>query len=144
VVSPAQFTLAASEREIFEAQIRLESGDVKDAMAIAYGAMVRGAEALVKTQNYNVPTDEQSILAEFRRLFCDTQMFYDKYAGSTFADYLFKACDAKNHVNIESGTAIQRLQEAQLFIDAAHSCYNKLAGAAGAVALSGAAEARGA
>jgi sulfite reductase (ferredoxin) len=131
VVSQAQFTLAASEREIFEAQIWFDAGDLRKASAIAYGAMVRAAEALVRTQNTDVPDDQETIVGEFRRLFCDTQLFYDKYAGSTFADYLFKARDARQSANgIDQGTTLQRLQEAQLFIDAAHSCHNKLAGGA--------------
>lgn len=127
VVSQAQFTLAASERELFEAQICFDAGDLKKAVLTAYSAMVRGAQALVKTQIYDVSNDEELILSEFRQRFCDTELFYDKYAGSKFADYLFKARDALKNLN---GTGkelvLQRLQEAQLFIDAAHSCYNKL------------------
>jgi len=136
VVSQAQFTLAASEREIFEAQIWFDAGDLQKAAVLAYGAMVRAAEALVRTQNYEASHDQEVIVGEFRRLFCDTQLFYDKYAGSTFADYLFKARDAVRELDgIHKGVALQRLQEAQLFIDAAHSCYNKIAaGAAPAVA----------
>lgn len=145
VVSQAQFTLAASERELFEAQIWFDSGDLKRAVTAAYGAMVRAAEALVKTQNYDVATEEGAIVAEFRKRFCDTQVFFDKYAGSTFADYLFKARDALPQLNgVEKGAALQRLQEAQLFIDAAHSCYNKLSGSASADRAAGATEARGA
>lgn len=145
VVSAAQFTLAASEREIFEAQIRFDSGDLKQAAVMAYGAMLRAAEALVRTQNYDPPSDEEGVVQEFRRLFCDTQVFYDKYAGSTFADYFFKARDAMQHPGaIEKGVALQRLQEAQLFIDAAHSCYNKLAAGATVVPAPAASEARSA
>ena len=145
VVSAAQFTLAASEREIFEAQIRFDSGDLKQAAAMAYGAMLRAAEALVRTQNYDAPSDDEGVVQEFRRLFCDTQVFYDKYAGSTFADYFFKARDAMQHPGaIEKGVVLQRLQEAQLFIDAAHSCYNKLAGGATVAPAPAASEARSA
>ncbi|HEY3305960.1 MAG TPA: nitrite/sulfite reductase [Candidatus Binatia bacterium] len=127
VVSQAQFTLAASERELFEAQIWFDAGDLRKAVSTAYSAMVRAAQALVKTQNYDASDDQEIIVAEFRQRFCDTQLFYDKYAGSTFADYLFKARDGLQNLNgMEKGTALQRLQEAQLFIDAAHSCYNKL------------------
>ncbi|MBI2999941.1 MAG: nitrite/sulfite reductase, partial [Deltaproteobacteria bacterium] len=127
VVSQAQFTLAASEREIFEAQIYFDSGDFKKAVLTAYSAMVQAAQALVKTQVYDVSNDEELILSEFRQQFCDTQLFYDKYAGSKFADYLFKARDAVKNLNgTGKESALQRLQEAQLFIDAAHSCYNKL------------------
>jgi sulfite reductase (ferredoxin) len=145
VVSQAQFTLAASERELFEAQIWFDSGELKKAVTTAYGAMVRAAEALVKTQNYDVANNDEIVVAEFRQRFCDTQVFFDKYAGSTFADYLFKAKDALQQLNgFEKGVALQRLQEAQLFIDAAHSCYNKLSSAPAAVAPAAAAEARGA
>ena len=95
--------------------------------------MVRATQALVKTQNYDVSNDEEAILNEFRQRFCDTQLFYDKYAGSTFADYLFKARDAlKSQNGTGKELALQRLQEAQLFIDAAHSCYNKLGQMGGA------------
>jgi sulfite reductase beta subunit-like hemoprotein/uncharacterized protein (UPF0332 family) len=145
VVSQALFTLAASERELFEAQIWFDSGDLKRAVMAAYGAMVRAAEALVKTQNYDVATEEGAIVAEFRQRFCDTQVFFDKYAGSTFADYLFKARDALPQLNgVEKGVALQRLQEAQLFIDAAHSCYNKLSSSATADRAASVTEARGA
>jgi len=133
VVSQAQFTLAASERELFEAQIWFDAGDLRKAVSTAYGAMVRAAQALVKIQIYDVSDNEEIIVAEFRRRFCDTQLFYDKYAGSSFADHLFKAKDALRELNgVEKGMALQRLQEAQLFIDAAHSCYNKLSGPIGA------------
>jgi len=127
VVSQAQFTLAASERELFEAQIYFDSGDFKKAVLTAYGAMVHAAQALMKTQNYDISNNEETILNEFRQRFCDTQIFYDKYAGSKFAEYLFKAGDAlSNNGHAGREIALQRLQEAQLFIDAAHSCYNKL------------------
>jgi sulfite reductase (ferredoxin) len=130
VVSQAQFTLAASERELFESQIWFDSGDLGKAVSTAYGAMVRAAEALVKTQSSDISSEPDSVVAEFRQRFCETQIFYDKYAGSTFADYLFKARDALQELKgMEKGSALQRLQEAQLFIDAAHSCYNKLSSA---------------
>jgi sulfite reductase (ferredoxin) len=145
VVSQAQFTLAASERELFEAQISFDSGDLKKAVTVAYGAMVRAAEALVKIQNRDVANEEGAIVAEFRQRFCDTQVFFDKYAGSTFADYLFKARDALPQLNgVEKAVALQRLQEAQLFIDAAHSCYNKLTSSGSADRPVGVTEAGGA
>ena len=127
VVSQAQFTLAASERELFEAHIFFDSGDYKRAVLTAYGAMVQAAQGLVKTENYDISNDEEAILTEFRQRFCDTELFYHKYAGRQFADYLFKAKEAlKSGGKEDKDSALQRLQEAQLFIDAAHSCYKKL------------------
>lgn len=127
VVSPAQFTLAASERELFEAQIDFDSGHLKKAVLTAYGAMVHAAQALVKTQVYDVSNNEEEILREFRTRFYDTDIFHDKYAGKIFADYLFRAKESlKEPVEVARELAVQRLQEAQLFIDAAHSCLKKL------------------
>jgi len=127
VVSQAQFTLAASERELFEAQIHFDSGDLKKAVTTAYEAMVHAAQGLVKVQSQDVPNDEEIILSEFKQRYCDTQLFYDKYAGGKFAEYLFKARDdLRSAGEVEKELALQRLQEAQLFIDATHSCYNKL------------------
>ncbi|MFQ5849538.1 MAG: nitrite/sulfite reductase [Candidatus Binatia bacterium] len=127
VVSQAQFTLAVSEREIFESQLYLDNGDFQKAFQTAYASMIHAAQGLIKTQNADISEDEDTILAEFRQRFCDTKIFYDKYAGSKFADYLFKARHAlKNNGDVGKDLALQRIQEAQLFIDAAHSCYNKL------------------
>jgi sulfite reductase (ferredoxin) len=127
VVSQSEFTFAASERELLEAHIFLDKGELNNAAQMAYRSMLRAAQALVRTQLYYVSDDEGEILAEFRKRFCDTQLFYDKYAGSKFADYLFKTKDTTNgDASIDSDLVTQLLQEAQLFIDAAHSCHNKL------------------
>jgi sulfite reductase (ferredoxin) len=88
--------------------------------------MLRAAQGLVKDQNPNVSEDESQIIAEFIARFYETQLFWDKYAGGKFAEYLFKA---KEFVGggkpADADRAVQLLQEAQLFIDAAHDCHNK-------------------
>ena len=130
VVSQAEFALAASERELFEAQLLLDGGRPQDAVKTAYASMLRAAQGLVKTQNPGISEDEQQILAEFTSRFYDTQLFWDKYAGGKFAEYLFKAkefIDAAK--SADADRAVQLLQEAQLFIDAAHDCHNKVRGA---------------
>jgi hypothetical protein len=50
VVSPIDFELTAAEREVFEAQIAFESGQIEKAAQTAYGAMLHAAKALVKGQ----------------------------------------------------------------------------------------------
>jgi len=130
VVSQAEFTLATSEREIFEAHIQLEEGNFGKAIKTAYASMIHAAQGLIKTKKADIGDDEETILREFRQRFCDTEIFYDKYAGSKFADYFFKA---KENGSL-NGSATQELahhqiEEAQLFIDAAHSCYARLNGA---------------
>ena len=135
VVSEAEFTLAASEREIFEAQIQYDAGDFLKAARTAYGAMLQAARALIKMQHRDFPNDEENVLSEFRKRFCDTELFYHKYAGRQFADYVFKAKDGLTKSSISKDLVLQRLQEAQLFIDAAHQCYKKLTELKGAGAF---------
>jgi sulfite reductase (ferredoxin) len=129
VVSQAEFALAASERELFEAQLLLDGGRSREAVRAAYASMLRAAQGLVKDQNPSISDDESQIIGDFKTRFVDTQLFWDKYAGSKFAEYLFKA---KEFVAAEkpadADRAIQLLQEAQLFIDAAHECHNKSRG----------------
>jgi sulfite reductase (ferredoxin) len=132
VVSQAEFALAASERELFEAQLLLDSGRPQDAVSAAYASMVRAAQGLVKVQNSGVSEDEHQILAEFTSRFYDTQLFWDKYAGGKFAEYLFKAREfTQQGKAADLDRAVQLLQEAQLFIDAAHDCHNKMRGTVG-------------
>ena len=127
VVSQAEFALAASERELFEAQLLLDGGRPQDAVKTAYASMLRAAQGLVKTQNPGISEDEQQILAEFTSRFYDTQLFWDKYAGGKFAEYLFKAKEFIGAAkSADADRAVQLLQEAQLFIDAAHDCHNKV------------------
>jgi sulfite reductase (ferredoxin) len=129
VVSQAEFALAASERELFEAQLLLDGDRPQEAVKTAYASMVRAAQGLVKAQNPGISEDEDLILAEFTRRFYDTQLFYDKYAGGKFAEYLFKAREfIRGSKSADTDRAVQLLQEAQLFIDAAHDCHNKVRG----------------
>jgi sulfite reductase (ferredoxin) len=126
VVSQAEFTLAASERELFEAQLLFDAGRSQDAVKAAFASMVRAAQGLVRDQNPSVSEDENQIIGEFTKRFCDTQLFWDKYAGGKFAEYLFKAKEFVGEGKaVDFDRAVQLLQEAQLFIDAAHDCHNK-------------------
>jgi sulfite reductase (ferredoxin) len=126
VVSQAEFTLAASERELFEAQLLLDAGRSQEAVKAAYASMLRAAQGLVKDQNPSVSENEDQIIREFTTRFYDTQLFWDKYAGGKFAEYLFKAREFFGAGKVaDADRAVQLLQEAQLFIDAAHDCHNK-------------------
>jgi sulfite reductase (ferredoxin) len=125
IVSPAEFQLTAAEREAFEAQLELESGLVDQAAATAYKAMVNAALALLKHRAMGLPSDPETVVARFRQYFYDTEIFFDPFTGGKFAQYFFKAHEqAGSTYNAE--TAHQLVEEAQLFIEAAHSCYAKL------------------
>ncbi len=132
VVSVVEFGLAASERKVFEAQIRLDEGDPQSAADQAYQAMVQAAKALARWENIDVTDEPQHVVDEFRTRYYDTEKFFDPFAGAKFANYLFAAHDeVKSPTNGANGSgssekARQRIEEAQLFIEAAHSCYQRV------------------
>ena len=125
VVSSVEFDLGAAEREVFEAQLAFENGQVEQAGKTAYRAMLHGAKALVRLVIPAVSEDADQIVSEFRKHYFDTQKFYDPFAGGKFAQYLFDA-HQKSGNPYTSDSSRYLIDEAQLFIDAAHSCYNKL------------------
>jgi sulfite reductase (ferredoxin) len=120
-----EFGLAASEREVFEAQVKLDDGVPREAGALALKAMLTAAKALIQGQTFNIGDESDQIISEFRTRFFDTRLFFDPYAKGKFANYLFAAHeDAEAELNADQ--AHQRIGEAQLFIEAAHSCYQRL------------------
>jgi sulfite reductase (ferredoxin) len=129
VVSPVDFGLAAAEREVFQAQLAHEKGEIQAAGTGAYRAMLHAARALVLAENPDIKDDPSRIVAEFRTRYFDTQKFFDPFAGGKFANYLFDA-----HLNADQSHSEESsrylIEEAELFIDAAHSCNNKLTMAA--------------
>ncbi len=125
VVSATQFELSASEREYFEAQVLLEKGEIQKAGELAYRAMLTAARALVKTEFYDVPNQADRIVEEFRTRLYDTQKFWDPFAGGKFGQMFFLA-QQKSGEPYNAESVHHLLEETQLFIDAAHSCYNKM------------------
>src|SRR6266566_8113098 len=125
VVSALDFGLAAAEREFFEAQLAHEKGEVEVAGRLAYRAMVTAAKALVQIENADISNDPDQIVTEFRTRYYDTQIFFDPFAGGKFANYLFDA-HRKAGQQYTSESSRYVIDEAQLFIDAAHSCSNRL------------------
>jgi sulfite reductase (ferredoxin) len=130
---------------LFEAHLLLDGGRPEDAAKAAYASMLRAAQGLVKSQNPAISENENQIIDEFTSRFYDTQLFWDKYAGGKFAEYFFKAKEFVGHERApEPDRAVQLLQEAQLFIDAAHDCHNKVrGGVASGVKLDNLAQANG-
>jgi sulfite reductase (ferredoxin) len=125
VISSVEFDLAAAERELFEAQVALEDGEIERAGKGAYRSMLQAAKALVKIESPNVNGNPDQIVDEFRTRFYDTQKFFDPFAGGKFAHYLFAAHQKSGKPHTQDSTRYL-IDEAQLFIDAAHSCYNRI------------------
>ncbi len=125
VVSAFEFEMTAAERTVFEAQIALEAKDAEKAGTDAYTAMIRAAKALVLIEYDDVSSDAEEVIEEFTERYYDTEVFFDPFAGSKFADYLLAA-----HKNVgtpfTAESAHHMVEETQLFIEAVHSCYNRL------------------
>jgi sulfite reductase (ferredoxin) len=130
VVPVVEMGLAASEREVFEAQILLDENKPSEAATRAFSAMLVAARALTRQKNENLSEQPDEIVSEFKRLFVDTKLFWDTYAHGKFAQYFFKAHEepAKDP---SKETAHQLVEEAQLFVDAAYQCYTKTGNLAG-------------
>ena len=125
MVSAIEFDLAAAEREVFEAQLAFESGETEQAGRTAYQSMLHAAKALVKISYPQISDDSDQIVSEFRTRYYDTQKFCDPFAGGKFANYLFDAHRKSSEPpTVDSSRYL--IDEAQLFIDAAHSCYNRM------------------
>jgi sulfite reductase (ferredoxin) len=128
VVSTIEFQLTACEREAFEAQLELERGEDQKAAVSAYQCMLHAAASLLDWRFVGHGPDPDSIVSQFRTYFFDTQLFFDPFVGGNFAQYFFRAHEnAGNPPTPES--AHQVVEEAQLFIEACHSCYARLSAA---------------
>ncbi len=122
IVPFVQFGLAASEREVFEAQVLLEEGQAPAAAQRAYSAMLQAAKALAKQKNPNLGDEAGEIVSEFRAHLYDTKLFFDPFVGGKFAQFLFRVHEDGIKDSTERG-AHQLIEEAQLFVEAAHQCY---------------------
>lgn len=125
VVSAIDFQLTACEREAFEAQLALEKKDVAQASKLASGAMLHGAAALLTWRKLGFDNTPDAIVERFREQFFDTQVFFDPFAGGKFAQYFFRAHERGDETRTEE-SAHRLIEEAQLFIEACHSCYARL------------------
>ena len=125
VVSPTEFELAAAERNVFDAQVAWDGNDFNQAGKLAYQAMLHAATGLIKLELPDAPSDPDGIVGEFRVRFYDTQKFFDPFAGGKFAQYLFAAHE-KSGESQTSDSARYLIDEASLFVEAAHSCYQRV------------------
>lgn len=125
IVSLTDFGLKAADREMFEATVAFDGKDFRKASRLAYQAMLQAAQGLIKATNPDISEKPDAIVKEFDDRFCQTQLFYDKYAGAKFAQFLFSAHEAEVE-KFDEDKSRKLLEEAQLFIDAAYACNVKM------------------
>ncbi|MEZ4297582.1 MAG: nitrite/sulfite reductase [Polyangiaceae bacterium] len=128
VVPLAHFGLAAAERLVFEGQLLLDQGDADKAADKAYHAMLQAAEALTREVFYDVGTAPDDVVREFRARLCDTGLFADPFAGDRFSPYLFRV-HGTSFSGLTPESAHRRIEEATLFIEAAHACHARMTAA---------------
>jgi sulfite reductase (ferredoxin) len=124
VVSLTQFSLAAAESKAFDASLLVDT-DGASAARLAFAAMVDAAQGLLKTRDPDVKADADVVLAEFKRSFVDTQLFFDRFVGASEWQY-FQAAHLSGAPARDRDEARRRVEEAQLFIEAVHACYSRL------------------
>ena len=129
VVPYVEVELAASEREIFESQILLDEGKPDQAAERAYSAMLRGARALTRERNANLGSDAEEIVAEFRKHFYDTQLFFDPVRRAEVRALPLPRARRARDGRPTAEAAHQMIEEATLFVDASHQCYTRLGSA---------------
>ncbi len=125
VVSMFSMEISKAESEAFDAQVAFDDEDYAGADALAYKGMVLAAQALVRTQFWDISNDADQIVDEFRKRFFDTELFYDRYAKGKFAQYLFDRHE-RDDVEVERDTARSTIEETNLFIEATHACEARL------------------
>lgn len=128
VVSPAEFALTASDREVFEAQLLLEAGKYDDAVQRAFGSMIQGAKGLLLQLRLPVPAGNDEVAAEFKKHLFDTELFFDPFRGGSIAAYFFGLQETlkEKAAGFSESNAHQYIEEAQLFLEGCHSCYARL------------------
>ncbi|MGH7336074.1 MAG: nitrite/sulfite reductase, partial [Myxococcota bacterium] len=139
VVSLFGIEVVKAEAQAFDAQIALDEGDPEAAEEIAYAAMLSAARALVRTEYIDVTQKPDDIVAEWKKRFFDSERFFDRFAKGTFARYLLdRHANPPHKVTLE--IASQRVEEAQLFIEAAQACEAREAAARVVPAIPGASD----
>jgi len=124
VISAADFGFTRAEADAFEASILLDDGKYKEADEKAYEAMLGAARTLVGLQWADAPSDPKVIVEEFRTRFVETKLFWDKYHGDQFSRYLFQRFEGPD-ARYTKDTVHKLVEEANLFIDAAHQAHAK-------------------
>ena len=125
VVTAVEFDLVAAERQVFEAQVFAEGSNFQKAGETAYGAMLHAAKGLIKLEFLDVADDPDVIIAEFRTRYFDTRKIFDPFAGPKFANYLFAAHRSSGYGHTPESSR-RLIEEAQLFIEACHGCFNRM------------------
>ena len=128
VVTLTQFSLAGAESRAFDASIIVDdpgAAEAEVAAAMAYEAMVLAAQGLLKHEDPDVGDDPDGVYTRFETEFVETGRFFERFVGAREWGYYRSAHAERGRVRDRDG-ARRRVEESQLFIEAAHACYARL------------------
>lgn len=134
IVPFVEFGLQEAEQQLHDAQDALDAGQAATAAAGAFNAMVTAAKALVRHLDVQVKDDADDVVANFKQHLHDTELFHDPFAKGKFGNYLLQMHADKSYESADPEVAHRTLDEAQLFLEAAHACYQRLTESRAAVA----------
>jgi len=117
VVDQAEFLLEDADRIHFEATLDLDEGRFTEAAGKALEANKKAADALLFTKGLWL-SDNYDTVTEFKKFFYESDSFH-----RPFAENFFRA--AEEGETTDSEQARLRVEEATLFIEAAHGVYSQ-------------------
>lgn len=124
VISPSQFAFAESERLVFDAQLRLDDGDALGGQQRALAAMTAAARAVCLALDPSLGEEMNEVGAFFDSKLGQTGKFDAASPGGRFSRHFVKARETPA-IPATLARARQIIEEAQLFIDAAHAYHAK-------------------
>ena len=125
VVPFVQMGLAASEREVFEAQMLLDEGNAERRRPARLQRHAAGGRALAREKNPNLGDDPDEIVGEFRT-HCTTPSCSGTPTRAASSRSTSSAPTRTGQPRPAPKAAHQLIEEAQLFVDAAHQCYTRI------------------
>ena len=130
VVTLTQFSLANAESRAFDASVIVDDPGATEEEAratagMAYEAMVMAAQGLLKHDDPDVRGDPAVVYARFQREFVDTERFFERFVGAREWGY-YQSAHGEGGRATDRDHARRNVEEAQLFIEAAHACYTRL------------------
>jgi sulfite reductase (ferredoxin) len=130
VVTLTQFNLANAASKVLDASVAVDDAhstdaEVAEAGRLAYEAMILAAQGLLKADDPDVKADPAIVVPRFQVEFIDNERFFDRFVGAKEWGYFQVAHEAGGTVR-DRDEARRRVEEAQLFIEAAHSCYGRM------------------
>jgi sulfite reductase (ferredoxin) len=133
IVPFVEFGLQAAEQQLFDAQDLQHEGRSAEAAQKAFRAMLTAAQALVRHTGAQIRDEVDDIVEGFRKHLHETQIFHDPFVKDKFAQFFFRIHTEPRLATADETLAHRTLDEAALFLDASHACYQRMTQAASAV-----------